>query len=122
MIDVMEGITILNTIENEVRVWGINWGVIVFGILVIIGVIIFLIGIFAKENDLINIGLIFMLVNAFIIVIAGSRSKLVSTYNTYEVSIDETVNMKEFIDKYDIVDRRMDILEIKERDIDNGNN
>lgn len=122
MIDVMEGITILNTIENEVRVWGINWGVIVFGILVIIGVIIFLIGIFAKENDLINIGLIFMFVSTFIGFIAGSRSKLVSTYNTYEVSIDETVNMKEFIDKYDIVDRRMDILEIKERDIDNGNN
>lgn len=119
VIDTIEGVTILNTIENEVRAWGINWAVIIFGIIAIFGVITFLVAIFVKDNDLINIGLAFILISVFIGFMAGCQSKIVSTYNTYEVVIDESVNMKEFIDKYDIVNRRMDILEIKERNVVN---
>ena len=43
------------------------------------------------------------------------NGKVVDTYPTYEVCFDETVNMVEFLDKYDILEQREDIIVIQER-------
>ena len=43
------------------------------------------------------------------------NGKVIDTYHTYEVCLDETVNMVEFLDKYDILEQRGNIIMIQER-------
>ena len=39
-------------------------------------------------------------------------------YNTYKVTLDETINAREFLDKYEILSREGEIFTIKEIEVD----
>ena len=39
-------------------------------------------------------------------------------YNTYKVTLDETISAREFLDKYEILSREGEIFTIKEIEVD----
>lgn len=113
----MDGITVLNVIEHEVTGWGWN----IFALLpLIFGVILVLIAFVTIDDPevwtggVLVLGAIFILLGVMIL----QSAKVVSTYNTYEVTIDDTVNWVELNNKYEVLSQRGNIIEIKERGIE----
>lgn len=122
----MDGITILNTITENVSNTG---GLVVLLIFSIIVIILSFIAIIAVSDK-------FYEFNGFVIVyiitgIAGISFLIVSILelNTpqepqtlYEVTISDEVSFKDFTSKYEIIEQRGDIYVIKEREQNNKEN
>ena len=110
----MNGITILNTIERVETGWGWSiWGVI----LLIAGIILSVMSFVADMN---GDSYASLMIFPIAICIVGSlalfrTAKVTATYNTYEVTISDTVNFNEFQERYEIIDQRGQIYTIKER-------
>ena len=117
----MEGVTILNSFEvvtEYIFSWPAFWaGAIIGTVIAIVAAIIF--GVSEGEWSAFFFSLI-----AFSIAFSGIMGFLCGykicpepvAYEThYEVSIDENVNMQEFMDKYEIIETRGSIYTVKEK-------
>ena len=117
----MTGIEILNetqVVAESAFGWTAFWiaGSIIFGIFIIIGIILSI----TEGPDLvswiavISAGIILGLIFGFI---WGMGCETPTKYEThYQVIIDDSVSMNDFLDKYEIIDTEGKILTIRERD------
>lgn len=117
----MSGVEILN--ETQVVVesafsWTAFWIVssIVFGIFIIIGIILSI----TEGPDLggwvllIGVGISLGLLFGFL---WGLINETPTKYEThYQVTIDDSVSMNDFLDKYEVIEQEGKILTIRERD------
>lgn len=115
----MDGIYILNIIEKPIYGFGWNsglgWFFVIFSIIITIESIYLTI----IERDRRN--LLFLLLTFLTIIISASyfsSSKVIGTYNIYEVTIDDTVSWVELNKHYDILKQRGNIITIKEKALD----
>ena len=121
----MDGVTILNEIEVVTKVAGeFNDGVAVIAMLVviIIGALIgFFIGRvnFAVFEGLMIGALVGVVFGVFICVLFGclfSGPVQTKTTTHYEVTLDDSVSMNEFTDKYNIIEQRGKIFVVEEKE------
>ena len=117
----MNGVEILNetqVVAESAFSWTAFWIAIsiIFGIFIIIGIILSI-----TEGPylvvwiaVICVGIILGLIFGFI---CGMWCETPAKYEThYQVIIDDSVSMNDFLDKYEIIDTEGKILTIKERD------
>lgn len=115
----MDGVTVLNVIENPV--YNFQWWAMPI-ILLILGIffIAVIIALVIEMDDPSGIGLVGLTVVVFAVLIGLSGSCMPTDYyNTYEVTIEDTVSLKEFNEKYEIIDQHGQIYEVRERDNNN---
>lgn len=117
----MTGIEILNetqVVAESAFSWTAFWiaGSIIFGIMIIIGIILSI----YEGPDLtswiavIGFGIISGLIFGFM---WGMMCETPTKYEThYQVIIDDSVSMNDFLDKYEIIDTEGKILIVRERD------
>lgn len=110
----LEGITILNTINNPI--YGFTWSypaiIIAIFFVLVIGFIIF-VAIKAGDLSILSAILIICLFGPAIVVIAGQTE--IDSYITYEVLIDDDISLTKFNEAYEIISQRGEIYKIKER-------
>ena len=119
----MNGVEILNVTEHTITEPAWDWSIF-FGSLIGIFTICFLIGILIglKENDIgtgVIVGVITGCISALILSILLTLAfgkKEVGTETHYKVTIDDSVSMNEFLDKYEIIDQEGKIYTVKERE------
>lgn len=110
----MEGITILNTVYEYASLINPLWVLAFIGICLIIS----LIGLFTIDYDKVQIAckvLIAFSLIGFVGSIIGASietDKIVDT--KYQVLISEEVNLKEFQEKYEIIEKNGEIYTIRE--------
>lgn len=117
----MTGVTILNEFEvvtKTVFSWeSFWWGVLIGAGIGLIMAIIF--GI--QESDwsafFYGLGVFCTLIGLFVGLLGGFvlKPKPVEYETHYEVSINETVSMQEFMDKYEIIETRGSIYTVREK-------
>jgi len=119
----MNGVEILNVTEHAIMEhtwsWPMCFGLFigVFGITLLIGVLTGL-----SEGDIetgIVAGAIVGLIAALILspfLTAAFGQKEVGTETHYKVTIDDSVSMNEFLDKYEIIDQEGKIYTVKEKE------
>lgn len=97
---------------------------IFFAVAITITLIGFMIGIFiAAEERSVTVcivGLLILVIGAVGIKHSSTLMNELETfkYNKYKVTIDETVNAREFLDKYEVLSREGEIFTIKEIEVD----
>ena len=118
----MNGVRILHTIDNPIYGFGFTWK---FVVALIITAFVIVCTVFISkynkkhlnqylDNDSFVL-IIFSILGIAVTILMLFNGKVVDTYPTYEVCFDETVNMVEFLDKYDILEQREDIIVVQER-------
>ncbi len=119
----MNGVEILNITEHAIMEHAWSWPMCVgifigiFGLCLLIGVLNGL-----SECDFetgvmagVIVGLIFaFILSPFITFVFGKKE--VGTEYHYKVTIDDSVSMNEFLDKYEILDQEGKIYTVKERE------
>lgn len=112
----LEGITVLAQETIKKYTWGFSIiGMIFVGIalLCFISVIYFLI----KDFDCVCYGLLLLLVSSTVVsVMAFSVGKLDEVYERYKVTVNDSVNLLEFNDRYEILDQEGKIFIIREKE------
>lgn len=114
----MNGVEILHEYAVCTTQTWVSWIVI----LAFIGGIIFFIGMHYSETNtagLINgIGFIICFITFFALGMIGDTTNYLKeySYTEYKVTIDDSVSMDEFLDKYEIIDQEGKIYTIKERE------
>lgn len=107
----MEGITILNSYSDI----PVNDGLIAIGFLLLtIGFIVFFLSLIIDEPSMFS-SLIILLTGAIFSII----SLFIESDNTtliYEVTVDDTVNFSDFMEKYDILNIEGKIYTIREKE------
>ena len=114
----MDGVTVLNVIEakNISPFW-----LLPLIVLLIVGFILFIIGYYRDKNQRRDTGRILVVLGSMLTLVGLFISPFVigsvlETSNTrYEVTIDDSVSMKEFTEKYKVIENRGDIYTIEER-------
>lgn len=119
----MTGVEILNVTEHTITEpawdWSMCFGLFIglFGLCVIIG---FIQGL--REDDIyvgiqtgLIVGLICALLGSPLLTAAFSRKEVGKEYH-YKVTIDDSVSMNDFLDKYEIIDQEGKIYTVKERE------
>ena len=93
-----------------------SWiALIITTILVIVGVISIIAGIRVYDEEEIGFGIV-MIVIAIIIMICTLIHEVNKTYPQYQVTITEQTNMKEFYEKYDVINQDGLIFTIRDKD------
>lgn len=113
----MDGITILNTIDVYSDKRALIISLMFFIAINIVGIAL-CINEKIKHDNIIS-GAIIMLICFFLglvfSVAISNYAKKEYVYTQYEVLIDDSVNLKEFNEKYEIIDQRGEIYTIKEK-------
>lgn len=118
----MNGVRILHTIDNPIYGFGFTWKFVV-ALIITAFVIVCAVFVLKYNKKHLNLYLdsdsfaliIISIFGIAITILMLFNGKVVDTYPTYEVCFDETVNMVEFLDKYDILEQREDIIVVQER-------
>ena len=114
-----DSIIILNTITHSIYGWGWSWGGFLAAFICAIVVIIFILGIRNKNNNNFLLSLIGISIALAITSIMFFRhGKVINTYETYEVMLNYSVRYLEFTDKFEVINQRGAIYEIKLKDIE----
>ncbi len=115
----IEGITILNTIANETFVLGWTPVGTVFLILTIIfTILVASVTLYKRDIALLGFGALGVIGLAILTIRVNQVPG--EPYNTYEVTIDDSVKMNEFLERYEIIEQRGEIYEIKEKEADSN--
>lgn len=117
----MEGVQILNQFEVVTKYvfgWQSFWaGVLIGAIVGLVAAIIF--GITECDWEAFGYGCLFLIpiMAAFVGILSGGVlvKEPVAQETRYEVSINEEVNMQEFMNKYEIVETRGSIYTVREK-------
>ena len=108
-VEILSSETIYNTILPE---WCIALGFILGVTFIMATIFTFLDG----YNILGCIYLVLMIASIVVACIGGSKSKTDVSHIEYKVTIDDSVSMNEFLDKYEILDQEGKIYTVKERE------
>lgn len=112
----MNGVEILNTIYEYESVISPVWA----AILCVIGLVIAVIGVITIDSDTAQCVLFtlagFVIIGLTVCTIGAivKTDKVIDT--KYKVTIDDSVSMNEFLDKYEILDQEGKIYTVKERE------
>ena len=108
-VEILSSETIYNTILPE---WCLVLGFILG--------MAFIIGMIASWLDGYNIlgciCLVMMIASIIVACLGGSKSKTDINYIEHKVTIDDSVSMNEFLDKYEILDQEGKIYTVRERE------
>ena len=117
----MEGVTILNSFEvvtDYIFSWESFWWFALFGV----GIGLIAAGLFGlREQDwfafFVCLGMCCTIFGLFFGLLGGGvfGPKPVEYETHYEVSINEEVNMQEFMDKYEVIETRGSIYTVREK-------
>ncbi len=111
----MEGMTVLNIIDNPI--WGFTWNFgSIFVLIIIVGIIVLGVSLTCITQDIDPILLALLLAGFFTIFLFLLGETKIDSYPTYEVIITDEISMVELNEKYEIVKQRGEIYEIKERE------
>lgn len=112
----MEGVTILNTHTHSIRKfrWTQSAITTLIGTIIVILICVY-IGITFGDivAPAIFCGFWGGIVGLALTALAGETE--VGTYNTYEVTVDDTVSMLKFNERYEVIEQRGKIYEVKDR-------
>ena len=118
----MDGIEILATTEPLVQI-GFCWPIVIIGMLV--GAIVFGISAGVQEKSIsVGLGVAFfgmacgMLITLIPAIMVGSKNDVYET--RYLATIDETVSLTEFYDRYEILEKTGELYTIREKNVENG--
>ncbi len=106
----MPGVEILNVMPYTVETWG--WSSLGL-VLIIIGIILFLY--ILTNKKCIFFGVYILCFLSFIAMIAFGTAKQIKQYR-YEVTVENTVDINEFTEKYAVLEQKEKIFLIEERD------
>lgn len=113
----MEGVTILNTIEVMAGTWGFS----VMGLIVAILTLFILIGIIFSiiKNEGLEAALLslFVALGVLISLMCFGTANEYFDYYKYQVIIDDSVSLTDFMEKYEILDQEGLIYTVKEKEI-----
>lgn len=111
----MDGVVVLNTIEG---VYCGTWVLVltIIGILVGFGLTGFLVERTVDWADIVSIPLYFTVFMLCIAIGAFVGYGIEETETHYEVTINDSVSMNEFNEKYEIIEQRGEIYTVKERE------
>ena len=112
----IEGVTILTTEVITKTAPGIEILLCVFGAFVVSSVILFITGLFT-DNERLSVPGIIMLAICFLsvpVIIGLGASYQTTDYNQYEVIIEDSVSLNDFMKEYEILEQRGQIYIIKE--------
>lgn len=117
----MEGITILDTITIAQATWGWSWSGLIFALLVVMGVIVYTVSLSEGTSVLIPTvavlsALCFTCLTAHLFSTAVELPDIVQ----HKVLIDESVNLLDFYEKYDIIEQEGKIFTIQEKGVINN--
>lgn len=113
----MDGITVLNVVEHSIKGWG--WDNLAI-ITIILSLVFAAFAYFLWSENVLPLGDICAILSVSLLFLTFailSNAKVISTYNTYEVTIDDTVSWVELNERYDVISQRGNIIEIKEKDV-----
>lgn len=107
----MEGVDIVNIIQNYDYTWGIYGPAIIIALL---GVFLILVGFiyFSEDGGMSMVSIVMGIVLLFTGVYGCAIAKEVPSDVHYQVIIDEDVNMKDFTKKYDIIEVQGEIYTV----------
>lgn len=112
----MNGVEILKTIYEYESLINPIWGVA----LCMIGIAIALAGMCTVNYDVVQrvlLTLAAVVIVGMVVCIIGAKIKTDTVISTqYKVTIDDSVSMNEFLDKYEILDQEGKIYTVKERE------
>ena len=113
----VEGITILNTIE----VMGSTWGFSIVGLIIAILTLFILIGVIFgiiknEGPEAVLLSLLAVLGVLISLMCFGTANEYFDYYK-YQVIIDDSVSLTEFMEKYEILDQEGLIYTVKEKEI-----
>ena len=112
----MEGVTILNQfLSND---WAAGFAPLILGAVLLFLCIWGSIIMFADECIGPGIVMVFLSLICVVLVFVGASLIAEGPETHYQVIIEDSVPMKEFLEKYEIVDQEGQILVIKEREAD----
>lgn len=119
----MDGVRLLNIVQNPIMGWGISGTVILCGTfaLMFLGLSIWCVIIMTKNNVSFNSDILLSFILTICMIIAtiavASTGKPVDYYETYQVCFEGEVNAEEFLEKYEVLEQNGEIYLIKEKDI-----
>ena len=111
----MNGVEILSseTIYNGILpIWALCIGLT----LIILGIVVAACGGSESDITLVSVGVIGVVIGLILFVLALLPSKTDISHIEYKVTIDDSVSMNEFLDKYEILDQEGKIYTVKERE------
>lgn len=118
----MDGVEILATTEVLAQI-GFCWPIVIIGMLV--GAMAFGLSIGIQEKSIsVGLGVAFlgmacgMLITLIPAFMVGKRDSVYESH--YLVTIDETVSLTEFYDRYEILEKTGELYTIREKDVENG--
>ena len=107
----MEGVDIVNIIQNYDYTWGVYGPAIIIGFL---GIFLILVGFiyFSEDGGMSMVSIIMGFILLFTGVYGSALAKEVPSDVYYQVIIDEDVDMKDFTKKYDIIEVQGEIYTV----------
>ena len=116
----MDGVTILNTITENVSNTAVFVVLLIFSIVAIILSFIALIAVSDKFYEFNGFVIIYIItgitgISFFIVSIVGLNTPPQEPQTLYEVTISDEVSFTEFTSKYEIIEQRGEIYVVKER-------
>ena len=112
----IDGVTILATDVVTMMNPIMTTILVIIGAIAIVGLLLFFIGFSTHHEEIGAIGLIifFVTIAIFFISIPIDSMTQVPDYNTYEVILNDSVSMNEFMSTYKVLEQRGQIYVVKE--------
>lgn len=113
----MEGVTILNTIEVITSTWGFSIAGLLFAIVALLILIGTIFSIIKDEGLEASVFGLITGISVFISLMCFGTANEYFDYYKYQVIIDDSVSLTEFMEKYEILDQEGLIYTVKEKEI-----
>lgn len=113
----MEGVTILNTIEVMASTWGFSIAGLIVAILTLFILIGAIFSIVKDEGPEATLLCAVAVVGIFVSLMCFGTANEYFDYYKYQVVIDDSVSLTEFMEKYEILDQEGLIYTVKEKEI-----
>ena len=115
----LDGVMLLSSYEEKIFRYGINLPI---AVIIIISMILYFFGFLLYKRSRWDEGAIFPIMLASIfafisLMIFLAKTKTIGYETIYEVTLEENVNINDFLNRYQIIEHRDKILVIKEKDI-----
>lgn len=102
----MEGVTILQTIPQMESTWGWNWIFLLYLIPLALGIMLIVMAYKFQIGGLIVFGILIIYFSIGGALVCASEEGEVRSHDHYQVLIDDSVSMVEFMDKYNIIEQQ----------------
>ena len=111
----IDGVTILATNVVTMTNPVMNIILIALGVITVLGLLLFLLGFGTNHEEIGVIGLVTFIttLGIFLICVPIDSMTQVPNYNTYEVILDDSVSMNEFMNTYEVLEQRGRIYVVK---------